>query len=524
MSSVAQKLFNRVTNLSFAFVLALSSLTALAPFIFMRDAGAVGETEVTRNELQGWEQYGPGELEFVVDADAPIGNGALKISTTATGNYAQLDRIIPTAQVVSASDINVSYSTKRLAGAAHASPAFVLGIDKDGNLETEDLFYAWFEPVYNNSEAKDYNKWNNWNVNASSFFWFNGDKPAEAVTYTQTLNSVLVNLPNAKVASYTINQGSGNDGWVTLTDNVRTPQGAYDFEPSAIPLPQNVHLEHNGAPLSSGSTVSYTDGIKAVWDTIATPARYRITATHPDKTTTNFQPSTSNTWNPASITWNPSDAERQGFFGAEPGDKGEGEYSYTVAVQVNGSWSSESAPITLTYDNTAPTVTISQPASDGVKVKNSTNVVVTGTDTLELKSVTAHLYDSAGNQIPSVWQHPNVDGPSKTLTLPLTGLADGDYKLKAAATDESGKSVYATRNFTIDSTPPTIPYINNLDAGAFFNAIPILNSWSASTDDSGVAGYQKPTTMMTAIHLAKQLVLMLPLMAIRASSVVATLM
>lgn len=51
MSSVAQKLYTRVTNLSFAFVLALSSLTALAPFLFAQNASAA-TTVTNQAELE----------------------------------------------------------------------------------------------------------------------------------------------------------------------------------------------------------------------------------------------------------------------------------------------------------------------------------------------------------------------------------------------------------------------------------------------------------------------------------------
>lgn len=206
------------------------SLGGALPAFITSTASATG-LPVTTTNLQGWVKYGNVEPEFV-SAPSTIGTGALKLSTPLGPDYVGLDHDLSTMPL--AKDVHVSYDTKRLGGPAHAAPAYVLAIDKDGNSATQDYFWAWYEPVYNNASNKDYSVWNNWDITSSSVFWFNGAKPAEAVSYSQTLDSVLVNLPDAKVIGVSLNMGSGNAGWSGLVDNVMTPDATYNFEPVTI--------------------------------------------------------------------------------------------------------------------------------------------------------------------------------------------------------------------------------------------------------------------------------------------------
>lgn len=233
-------------------------------------ANAAGEaTVVTPVSMQGWEKYGTGQLAFQNVADAPLGQGALKISTPDGSQYVGLDReITPT----SAHTFNFSYDTKRLGDVAHAAPAYVLAIDKDGDLSTDDYFWAWYEPVYNNPGGKDYSAWNTWTLTPSAKYWYNGAKPAEAVSYTQTLSSVLINLPNAKIVGATINMGTGNDGWSALVDNVKTSDATYDLEPATIAAcaaTTNVHSTtlaswSTSDTKSAGSNQIIADGLHVV--------------------------------------------------------------------------------------------------------------------------------------------------------------------------------------------------------------------------------------------------------------------
>lgn len=216
---------------------------------------------VTDADLKGWMEYGtatPG-YSFVTDANAPLGDGALKIETADGSTYIQLDRELGSSSVaVKASDINLSYTTKRLAGVAHAAPAYVIAIDKDGNLTTtSDVFWAWYEPVYNDSTTTNYDEWNTWEITSASNFWYNGAKPAGAVNYTP-LNNVLTGLPNAKVIGFTLNMGTGNEGWSALVDKVTTTEAIYDFEPSDTDAPTITISSPTEGEVLGASTLNIT--------------------------------------------------------------------------------------------------------------------------------------------------------------------------------------------------------------------------------------------------------------------------
>lgn len=193
-------------------------------------AHAAGETVVTADNMQGWDKYGTAPSSFVVAAGAPLGAGALKLSATTDAEYSMhwhdADSPYPLA-----SSLNVHYSTKRLAGPAHAAASYVLLIEPDGDTSTLESFYAVYEPAYNG--GTNYDSWNTWQITAASNFWYSGaygSRPAGAVNYTP-LSNVLAAMPNATVTATVINFGSGNGGWASLVDNVKTANGTvYDFD------------------------------------------------------------------------------------------------------------------------------------------------------------------------------------------------------------------------------------------------------------------------------------------------------
>ena len=187
---------------------------------------------VKSDNLRGWSKYGEEQPEFVNEPSS-TGAGALKVSTPDGTKYIQLDReaAIPTL----ARDMSLSYDTKRISGPAHASAGYVVAIDKDGDTSNNtDTFWAWYEPVYNNPDGKDYDAWNTWIINKDSTFWYNGAVPSGISPYTdyRTLTTVLINYPNAKVVGFSLNMGSGNGGWSSLIDKVKTTEAIYDFEPT----------------------------------------------------------------------------------------------------------------------------------------------------------------------------------------------------------------------------------------------------------------------------------------------------
>lgn len=223
---------NRIINLSTAFVLAATGMSGALPLFLSQKAMAVTSTVVTPIDYQGWQVYkSTGQLSFTTDA--------LQLSTPTGYVMIYRDAVTP----VAVDTIDVSYDTQRVSGATHAAPSYVLGIDRDGNTaDTSDEMYAWFEPAYNS--GSNYNSWNTWHLNQTAQFWSMssvGAKGGANGANLFTLADVKTAFPSAKVIDYTINMGSGNDGWSALVDNVVTPEATYDF---ASPTPGTTYVNY----------------------------------------------------------------------------------------------------------------------------------------------------------------------------------------------------------------------------------------------------------------------------------------
>lgn len=225
---------------------------------------------VTPSNLQGWTVYNDVNLSsststtatstFVSDPTSPLPPGALEFSTPGNSDEIMFDRTDATMTPVA--DINLSYATKRLAGATYAAPSYVLGIDEDGNASTtNDVLYAYYEPVYNG--GSNYDNWNTWTINQSSQLWsFQpvGTKGGENGANFFTLQDVKNAYPNAAVNEYTINMGSGNPGWSARVDAVATPSAIYNFEQDTSTTTTGTGTVATGTGSSSGNGGNRTNG------------------------------------------------------------------------------------------------------------------------------------------------------------------------------------------------------------------------------------------------------------------------
>ncbi len=125
---------------------------------------------------------------------------------------------------------------------------------------------------------------------------------------------------------------------------------------------------------------------------------------------------------------------------------------------------------TYTYSgSTAPTAVIdSAPNAD----TNSTTATVAFHSTVAGSTFTCSLDGAAGSAC--------------TSPVTYTGLAPGTHTFSVTATSGGTVSTPAVANWTVDTSPPTTP--TNL-AGNAPSSGEVDLSWTASTDDIGVAGY-----------------------------------
>ncbi len=151
-----------------------------------------------------------------------------------------------------------------------------------------------------------------------------------------------------------------------------------------------------------------------------------------------------------------------------------------------GNASDWSDPVHYYYDKTKPTIEILEPTVDS-SIFNSL-VQVKATDNVKLKQVTGHIYTSANQLIKSCTKNVlalNVD--EFTLSCDTSGLADGDYYVKANARDVSDTlSTTLVRNFTIDRHAPLAEITSHND-GDFVNGL--VKLVGEVTDDNPMNSY-----------------------------------
>ncbi len=132
-------------------------------------------------------------------------------------------------------------------------------------------------------------------------------------------------------------------------------------------------------------------------------------------------------------------------------------------------------------DTTPPTVSITAPAN-GATVSGTTSVTASASDNVGVSKVEFYLdgaLQSTDTASPYAWSWNTTTATNGAHTL--TSMA-----YDAAGNSATSAAVNVTVNNVADTTPPTAPA--NLSATAGKRKISL--SWSASTDNVGVTGYQ----------------------------------
>jgi hypothetical protein len=153
---------------------------------------------------------------------------------------------------------------------------------------------------------------------------------------------------------------------------------------------------------------------------------------------------------------------------------------------------------TFNIDGTAPVVAnlaIENVVGNLVKSQVKAAATITDTDTESVNFyVTNPRADGActgnGSKLAEFRQTTaSVDGKYRA-NLDVNGL-DGEYCVSAVARDHArNNSAPKHQKILIDNTAPTTPIIQTPTAEQYFSTAPIQNTWTASTDASGISKYQ----------------------------------
>jgi hypothetical protein len=192
---------------------------------------------VTPTNTQGWSTADTrpgGTVNFVADASAPGGSGALQLTTDAT--TAAKAQFLHAANTALADVNELSYYTKQNSALfAGGAPSYQVVVFLTGTAGFSTLV---FEPYQNPAQGPVVpTVWQQWDVDAG-LFWStrtvvcpNGTvagTPGGPATYT--LSAIQTLCPNAVVTGFGVNIGTFNPGYDVETDLVNFDGTTYDFE------------------------------------------------------------------------------------------------------------------------------------------------------------------------------------------------------------------------------------------------------------------------------------------------------
>lgn len=230
----------KLLNISTSLILVASSIGGTFPLMFSQQAMAVTPT-VTPASLSGWTVTNSdgGTATFVTDSTAPVGTGALQLTTTSSNNSrASLTRAfdLPLSGVSA-----LSFKTKQLAAADTTNGNITLRINVDTTGDGTFDDQLMYEPYYNGFNGNATTSWQTWDA-ANGKLWsnyekaYNGLGAVGAGSYDSnfTLADVLASFPSAKVTGLTVSMGTWNPSQTVLADEVTLNDTTFNFDQAAI--------------------------------------------------------------------------------------------------------------------------------------------------------------------------------------------------------------------------------------------------------------------------------------------------
>jgi len=240
-------------------ILAITALTVIsaAMFLFVTAAAVNTIVVVTPTNQQGWSTADTrpgGAVNFVVDASAPAGNGALQLTTDAT--TAAKAQYMHATNTPLANVTDLSYYTKQVSGPPVADPSYQLPVCLGGFNDPQTPMNPTgctgfttfvFEPYQNNGLSAPFpvivpGTWQQWDVDAGQF-WSSrtvnaggscvvaagsGGPPFYSLATLQGM------CPSAVVVGFGVNIGTFNPSYDVYTDLVTFNSTTYDFEPYQV--------------------------------------------------------------------------------------------------------------------------------------------------------------------------------------------------------------------------------------------------------------------------------------------------
>jgi len=231
---------NKAGNLLVAVMFAASMVSGSLP-LFISGSAAAASNVVTPSDLGGWaaSSASGGQVDFVADSTAPVGSGALKLTTDSTAS--SVARLTHAFDMPLSDVSTLSFQTKQLLAADTTNGNITMRInvdtDNDGTLDDQLMF----EPYYNGFNGTTQTGWQTWNV-ATGKLWsnyelnYNGLGGVGAGSYASnfTIADVLHDFPSAKLTGLVVSMGTWNVSQQVLADNLVLNDDVFNFEPVQI--------------------------------------------------------------------------------------------------------------------------------------------------------------------------------------------------------------------------------------------------------------------------------------------------
>jgi len=461
MIHVVSRSVGRFNKLIILAVIALSGFAIAVPALFEQSVHALNTVSVTPNSHSPWttdSTTSGGAVSFVSDGSAPLGNGALLLTTDSTtaskAQYTQYFSPVPLSSVNT-----LSYSTKQNSASFSAGdPAYQLYVWVNGTSGFDTFTY---EPYVNQgNSAVHQGEWQSWNVAAGSFYSSHdftgtgGSVVTSQGSSVYTLAQLQSYFPNAVVIGIGINVGSNNPSYNVEADAMNFNGTTYDFDPNPVTAPVNLVLKDGsqGYSVINPGLVSNTHNpvnAQLSWDPVAGATGYSVQVYK-----NGVQVGGS------SFGWNGSWV---GFAGNNYGS-GDGSYTF-VACAIDGGGHSVCSNATPAYiiDTTAPSI---QPVTfTNLEHNNSPLQVsseVAGTTTFTVSQTEANpssMYVEYDQLVNNKWQKrvgQSFAGNTGSITIDTSQWGDGTYQVKVSSNDMAGYHSGLSQSFTVDNTSPQV--------------------------------------------------------------------
>jgi len=485
----AQALTKKLTLITTAFILAVSTLTAAVPFILSQKASAVGTSVITPASPAGWvgadDNGNGGSLSFVAGpSTAPLGAGSAQLSTT-TSNQGYLLAKSAYGGLKLTHITALSYETYIQQGNNTIAPSLQFNIVANAATDTNWQGRLVYEPYYNGTVTDG--TWQSHNA-LTGKWWFS--KPASfgnncAQSSPCTFSQILALYPDAGVSqAQPLVAFKAGSGWTTPfignIDNFIINDDTYNFEPTPPdtqrPAVSFVNPSTDGQAFKGNLNVQFQASDNDLLKGITVNIKDQFNSANLGTC------GTVNNLNVASYTLNCT-IDTTNFT--------DGTY-YLRGNATDVSNNNKTVSTKVIFDNKRPTNTITFPLASSSQPSNFTITgkatdATSGIDHVHVWVTKYNADGSFGSYIVS--EDVNVDGSGNyqlPVTLPYNAGPYG-YRVHSAAYDLAGNAQNTEqRPVYVDNQAPAAPTLT-FPANAVVRKTANANhsDWSTVTDPEG---------------------------------------